>query len=137
MLRVYRYLYRIGRPAGIHDIQRGLGLSSSSVAQYHVKKLLAAGLIREAPPESSDQQGEAGGYVVDRVIFENMIRIRRSLIPLQVGYSVFFATALAVLLVLLRPKVIGGAYVFSLFAIAVACSIFGYQAFKALKNTAI
>ena len=26
-LRVYRYLYRQARPLGVHDVQRGLGLS--------------------------------------------------------------------------------------------------------------
>ncbi|MFI5421405.1 MAG: hypothetical protein ACHQ1H_10605, partial [Nitrososphaerales archaeon] len=83
-LRVYRYLYRQAKPLGVHDVQRGLGLSSFSVAQYHIKKLLAAGLIRE----------EVAGYVVDRILFENMIRIRRSVIPLQLGYSAFFATSL-------------------------------------------
>jgi len=39
-LRVYRLIYRQGRPMGVHDVQRGLQLSSPSVAQYHIKKLL-------------------------------------------------------------------------------------------------
>ncbi len=148
-LRVYRYLYRMGKPCGIREIQRGLGLSSSSVAVYHVKKLLDAGLVREAQekkPEGSDgETGDAGaelkngstpgGYVVDRMIYENMIRIRRSLIPVQVGYSVFFATAIVVLLVLLRPDPISGAYIFALAVIAVACGIFAYQAERATSNT--
>ncbi|MHB8567247.1 MAG: helix-turn-helix domain-containing protein [Nitrososphaerales archaeon] len=74
-LRVYRYLYRAGRPCGIHDIQRGLGLSSSSVALYHVRKLLDAGLIREsdrATGEVADSEKGAGGYVVDRLMFDNI-----------------------------------------------------------------
>ena len=43
-LKVYRFLYKQGaRPVSLHDIQRGLKLSSASLAQYHVRKLLDAG----------------------------------------------------------------------------------------------
>ncbi len=31
-LKVYRFIYRQGKPMGIHDVQRGLTLSSPSVA---------------------------------------------------------------------------------------------------------
>lgn len=58
-LRVYRHLFKAGKPVSVGDIRRGLDLSSVSVAQYHVKKLLELGLIRE----------EQGGYVVDKVVF--------------------------------------------------------------------
>ena len=46
-LKVYRYLYKIGKPAGISEVQKGVGLSSPSVAHYQIKKLEEAGLIRE------------------------------------------------------------------------------------------
>lgn len=148
-LRVYRYLYRAGKPCGIHEIQRGLGLSSSSVALYHVRKLLDAAMIREdqgaassseenalqqAERESTDGEKRTTGYVVDRLLFDNMIRIRRSLIPVQVGYSIFFATALAVLLFLLRPAVLSGAYVFAITTIVIAVGIFVYQTIKAASR---
>ena len=155
-LRVYRYLYRMGKPCGIREIQRGLGLSSSSVALYHVRKLLDAGLIREeqngrdnddARKEISGNEPRNGassepgrvatGYVVDRMIYENMIRIRRSLIPLQVAYSVFFATALVILLSILRPSAISGAYIFSIFMIAAACGIFAYQAVRSMSKNEV
>ena len=35
-LSVYRFVFREGRPVGPHDVQRGLGLSSASVASYHL-----------------------------------------------------------------------------------------------------
>ena len=76
-LRVYRYLYKQGgKPVGVHEVQNGLSLSSPSVAHYHIRKLVEQGLAKE----------EAGGYVVDKVLFENMIRIRRSVIPFQTTY---------------------------------------------------
>ena len=151
-LKVYRYLYRAGKPCGIHDIQRGLGLSSSSVALYHIRKLLDARMIREEAGvgnSSSDESNHDGlqaetdsisrvnrvsGYVVDRLLFDNMIRIRRSLIPVQVGYATFFATALAVLLLLLRPTVLSGAYMFAIIIIGIAIGIFSYQAIKAASR---
>lgn len=119
-LTVYRYLYREAKPQGIRDVQKGLGLSSPSVAQYHVKKLLQAGLIKE----------EEGGYVVDKNVFQNVIRIRRSVIPIQVAYSVFFATLLAALLVLFRSQSGAPLFIFAFVAIAIAMLLFAYQAFR-------
>jgi hypothetical protein len=147
-LRVYRYLYRAGKPRGIHDIQRALALSSSSVAVYHVRKLLEAGMIREADQNASSTndkieqakaqtlEGEkrAAGYVVDRLMFDNMIRIRRSLIPVQVGYAVFFASALVLLFSLFRPDGLSGAYIFAIIVIGVAVGVFVYQAFRTSQN---
>ena len=64
--RVYRLMLKQRKPVGISDLQRALGLSSPSVSEYHVKKLLRLGLIRE----------EQGGYVIEKVVFDNIIRIR-------------------------------------------------------------
>ncbi|MGI0091572.1 MAG: hypothetical protein ACREBS_07680 [Nitrososphaerales archaeon] len=120
-------------------------MSSSSVAVYHAKKLLEAGMIREADQnesltkhdkieqaETETLEGEkrAAGYVVDRLMFDNMIRIRKSLIPLQVGYAVFFASALVLLLSLFRPDALSGAYMFAIVVIGVAVGVFVYQAFR-------
>jgi predicted DNA-binding transcriptional regulator len=80
-LRVYRFILRARRPARIGDIQRALGLSSSSLVQYHVKKLIDLGVIKE----------EQTGYVVVKVLAENVFRIRRRLVPFQVAYVVFLA----------------------------------------------
>jgi hypothetical protein len=99
------------------------------VADYHVKKLLAAGLIEE--------ENSTSRYYVERVVFENMIRIRRSLIPLQVSYAAFFATALVILLTLLRPSELNGAYLFSLVIIAISLGIFVVQSIRSLKTQGI
>ena len=123
-LRVYRLIYRQGRPMGVHDVQRGLHLSSPSVAQYHIKKLLGAGLVREGQD----------GYVIDRIIFENMIRVRRALIPFQATYSIFFASTLVVMLVLLMPPSLTAAYVFSLIVNGVALAISLYEVLRALRK---
>ena len=119
--RVYRFMLRQRQPAGISDIQRGVGLSSPSVSQYHVRKLLQLGLIREEP----------GGYLIDRVVLENVIRIRRVSIPIQTAYVAFFGVLLLILLVLLRPLVIDSLYYF---AIMVNVSALGISVFEMLKT---
>ena len=123
-LRVYRYLYRQARPVTVNDVQKGLKLSSFSVAQYHIKKLLAADLVKE----------EALGYVVDKILFENMIRIRRSVIPLQLGYATFFATTLLLLLTVFRPGSITGTYVFALVVNSAAFVLFLFQYIQVARN---
>ena len=123
-LKVYRLIFKEGRPVGVHDVQRGLGFSSPSLASYHISKLLNAGLIR--------QQDE--GYVVDRVMFENTIRVRRTLIPLQTTYTIFFLMAFLVLLTYLRPPKITSTYVFSLAAIFVGFATSLYEVKRALSK---
>jgi len=124
-LRVYRCLYRAGAPMGIHDVQRALKLSSPSVAEYHIKKLVRAGLARP----------DQNGYTVDKIVFENVIRIRRTVIPLQATFVAFFASALVVLLTILRPASITSTYVFSLIVCAAAVVILLYEALKTLAAT--
>lgn len=101
--RVFRFVYRQQSPVGIHDVQRGLGLSSPSVAHYHIGKLLKAGLLKE----------EGDGYVVDKVVFENMIRVSRTAIPLQIAYAVFLLSALALLVTMFRPVLLSATFVFA------------------------
>ena len=124
-LRVYRYLYKAGAPAGIHDVQRGLNLSSPSVAEYHIKKLLKAGLVQE----------KDGGYSVDRVVFENVIRIRRTLIPLQSTYLAFFLSTLVILVVFFRPPSVTSLYFFALMVNLGGVAITAYEAFKTFAST--
>ncbi len=121
-LRVYRLMLHSKAPLGIHDIQRDLGLSSPSVAQYHVRKLADMRLIRE----------EGEGYVVDKVIVENVIRIRRTNIPVQSAFAAFFALSLLVLLTVFRPSSASAGYLFALFVIIIATAIASYQAVTTL-----
>ncbi len=44
-LRVYTYLLKQG-PAGPREVSKALGLSSPSLAYYHLKRLEEAGLVR-------------------------------------------------------------------------------------------
>jgi len=122
--KVFRFVYRQHGPVGIHDVQRGLGLSSPSVAHYHVVKLLKAGLIRE----------EGEGYVVDKAVFEDMIRVRKTIIPLQSAYAIFFLTALVVLVTFMRPAQLSSMYVFALFVVVVAFAVSLLEAYKVTRT---
>jgi hypothetical protein len=117
-LRVYRFLYRQGMPLGVHEVQKGTKIQNPSTAHYHLRKLVDAGLVKE----------KDGGYVVDRVIFESMMRVGKSLIPLQVTFIAFFATILFFLLTVLRPSQIYATYALAVLIDCVSLGVFTIQA---------
>ena len=122
-LRVYRYLFKQGgKPVGVHDVQSGLGLSSPSVAHYHIRKLVEDGMVKEGP----------GGYVVDRLLFENMLRIRTSIVPFQTTFLAIFLTSLILSLTVFRAPTISGEYLFALTMNVVAVAIFSWETLKAV-----
>lgn len=123
-LKVYRFLFKEGRAVRLYDVQRSLGLSSPSVAQYHLSKLLQAGFVRE-----TDE-----GYVVDRALFGNFVRVRRMVLPFQMVYSVFFAAALVALLTVLKPAVLTSSYFFALAVIWVGLGFSLFESIRALRG---
>jgi predicted DNA-binding transcriptional regulator len=130
--RVYRYIHRRG-PVRLHDIERDLGLSSSSVADYHVQKLLGMKLIRE-----ENENGRDGlGYVAEEAVFEAMIRIRRTVIPIWITVTSFFAAGLIVLVTILRPADVSSTYLFSLVMVIVALSISAYETIGSFRTDTI
>lgn len=122
-LTVYRYLFKVGNPRSLREIQRDIGLSSPSLAEYHVKKLLRNGLVRE----------EANGYIVDRIILENMIRVRRMLIPYHMAYVAFFGLSLLVDLLIFGSSPADGE-MFGQVIIMVALGISIFEATKAVRG---
>ena len=123
-LKVYRFLFKEGRPVRLYDIQRSLGLSSPSGAQYHLSKLLQAGFVRETDEE----------YVVDRALFGNFVRVRRMVLPFQVVYSVFFAASLVALLTVLKPAVLTSSYFFALVVLWVGLGFSLFESIRAIRG---
>jgi DNA-binding transcriptional ArsR family regulator len=113
-LRVYRFLFKLGRPAGIREVQRGLGLSSPSVAEYHLRKLTESGLVKN----------DSEGYVVERVVWEDMVRMRRTVIPVQAFYIIFFAAALLIYIVFFTANMEGYRFGLGVIAAALLVSVF-------------
>ena len=78
-LKVYMYLLRHG-PSELRDVQRGVGLSSASLASYHLGKLLEGGFVvqdeqgrysavREASYRVLDGYSRVGPAIVPQLFF--------------------------------------------------------------------
>jgi len=83
-LKVYLYLLRHG-PSELRDVQRGIGLSSPSLASYHLGKLSEAGFVT---------QDEHGRYFAvkeasDRVL-EGYSRMGPTIVPQLFFFALLF-----------------------------------------------
>jgi hypothetical protein len=126
-LKVYRAIIRAGKPIRISEVQRNIGLSTPSLAQYHINKLLEMGLVKE----------EGNGYIVDKVVIENVIKIRSKLIPFQTSYVLFFLltlVALAISLVMQSHPVITTFVFIALSANVVALGISVYEMVRTFRD---
>jgi DNA-binding Lrp family transcriptional regulator len=85
-LAVYRFILTYNKRVGIREIARELNLASPSVAQHHLTRLEELGLIKR----------EWGGYVINKVVLQNHIKINRFLIPRPVFYLLFVICAVLV-----------------------------------------
>ena len=126
-LKVYRFILKNDKPVGIREVQRALNLSSPTLSLYHINKLEEAGLIKK----------EFNGYVADRIILENLIRLRRILIPRNFFYMIFLTTSLVMLAVFLRPPTLTREYIFSLAVISIAAATSVYETIRAFSQEAL
>ena len=86
-LKIYMYLLSRSEPIGPREITRELGLSSPSLAYYHLKRLEELGLARR----------NAKGYIaVPGLKIEGYIFIGRKLIPRLILYSFIYLGLLIV-----------------------------------------
>lgn len=84
-LRVYIRILESGKPLGVRDLSRALGIPVSTV-HYHLKRLEDMGLVKRS--------GE--GYTVSRIArLEGYVILGRTLIPRLTIYSTFFLGILA------------------------------------------
>jgi len=124
-LRVYRYALKKGEPIGIREVQRALELSSPTLSSYHLSKLERAGLLRQTNE----------GYIVDKVILRNLVRLKRLLVPRYLFYSLFFATATFIELLFFAPRVLTREYVFAVTISVAATLSYSYETARIwLKN---
>jgi DNA-binding transcriptional ArsR family regulator len=124
-LQVYRYALKHGKPIGIREVQRALKFSSPTLASYHLTKLEEAGLLKQT----------AEGYVINKMILENFVKLRRLLVPKYLFYSLFFAIAAVFELVLFRPSDFTREYVFATAVIVIAALSYAYETVTTLlKN---
>ncbi len=88
-LKVYLYLLKHG-PSELRDIQRGVGLSSPSLASYHLGKLSESGFVAQneygvysAVKESSDK------------VLEGYARIGSAVVPQFFFFALLFTILIA------------------------------------------
>ena len=86
-LKVYLHLLRHG-PSELRDVQRGIGLSSPSLASYHLGKLSEAGFVR---------QDEHGKYFAVREASDRVLEGYSRMGPTIVPQLFFFALLFTIL----------------------------------------
>ncbi len=111
--KIYYYILRQRKPVSLKKIQKELNLSSPSLVQYHLKKLIEDGLVRETPE----------GYVVSKVILSDYVKISNYLIPVSAFFASFFITDLVLLLTFLYKYPLASE-IFSAIVISISALLF-------------
>ncbi|UCH32166.1 MAG: hypothetical protein JSV05_01895 [Candidatus Bathyarchaeota archaeon] len=93
-LRVYWHLLQSGKPTTVRRVQRKLGLSSPSVASYHLEKLMTLEIVKK---------NAMGDYELRKTVsldvMSSFVKISQLMIPRYVFYTIFFITLLIVFVV--------------------------------------
>jgi hypothetical protein len=124
-LRVYVYVLKKGR-VGVREVQRSLGFSNPSLAQYHLNKLKELGLVRE----------DGGEYeVVSEVrveVLRDFLRFGTLLVPRFVMYAVIF-TVFTVYLTIVSLQIYSNVPIVYWFTALLTLStiIFWYESLRA------
>ena len=120
-LRVYLYLQRKKAPSGIREVQRDLCLSSPSVADYQIEKLVEMGLA------SRDEYGRV--YVVRHVrvkALQSYVNLGQFMVPRLAFYATIFTAITGFYLAMSA----GSVNIYGVAVPAVAAGIFWFEAIK-------
>ena len=128
-LKVYLYLLRHG-PSELRDVQRGVGLSSASLASYHLGKLAEAGFV---------VQDERGRYFAvkeasDRVL-DGYSRMGRAIVPQLFFFALLF-TILAAFFSL-EALYANGFTVYLVVVCAAMVLVFWYETLRLWRRLAV
>ena len=127
-LRVYMYTLR-KRKVGVREVQRSLGLSNASLAQYHLNKLSEMGLVKEI----------GGDYeIVSEIkvdVMRDFLRLGTLIVPRFIFYAVFF-TVIAVYFVNISLSTYSNfpIVIWSALLLILASGIFWYEGQKAWRS---
>ena len=103
-LRVYTYIFKV-KQSGVREVQRALRLTSVSLAQYHLDKLVSMGLARK--------EDVTGAYLLVKEIkvetLEAFLKIGSHIFPRFLLYTVIITTIFAYFLYAIHstPLVVG------------------------------
>lgn len=99
-LLVYWYMIRVNTPKGAREIQRKIGLSSSSLVLHHLNKLIELGLVK------TDKYGQ---YIVARRVAPGLLSMYigtgRLFAPRFVLYAIFFTSIFVSAIMILITRI--------------------------------
>ena len=130
-LAVYFYMLRNNKALSIRDVQHGVGLSSPSLALYHLDNLIQLGLVEQDPQE--------GYRLVKRVrigILRFFIGSGQLLLPRYIFYSLFFLILLVSTL-LIYGLIFTPIYLLLVLVLSIATILFFYETLEVWKNRPI
>jgi hypothetical protein len=123
-LLVYWCMIRANKPLGAREIQRKIGLSSSSLALHHLNKLIELGLVK------TDKYGQ---YIVARRVAPGLLSMYigtgRLFAPRFVLYALFFTSIFVSSIFLLFSR-IDTVTVLLLIVSFFASAIFWHETYK-------
>ena len=128
-LRIYALLAAAGRPMSVREIQRQLGLSSPSLAHYHLRKLERLGLL------AKDERGQ---YYVRRLVkigvLEAFFALGRRLVPKCLFYAVFFSVLLVFCALAFWNTTEPGLLFLALVSLALAALSWAHEAWRVWRR---
>jgi len=128
-LKVYLYLLRHG-PSELRDVQRGVGLSSASLASYHLGKLSEAGFVT---------QDEHGRYSAVKEASDRVLEGYSRMGPAIVPQLFFFALLFTILTVFFSFEALyASGFTVYLVAVCVAMVlVFWYETVRLWRRLAV
>jgi DNA-binding transcriptional ArsR family regulator len=128
-LRTYLYLVTHG-PSELREVQRGVELSTPSLASYHLSRLVEAGYVR---------QDEEGRYVASTEasteILEGYVKVGTALVP----QFLFFAVLFTILIVFFSIEVIfsSGFIIYLIIASLAMVALLWYEALRLWRRLVV
>ena len=123
-LRTYIYVVT-HRKSGVREVQRELHFSSSSLAQYHLTKLVDLGLLTE----NGGEYFLAVEIKVD--VLRDFLKFGTLIVPRFIFYAVFFTIITGFLSWVVLREPFSGINVFFIAMLVSASALFWYEALRA------
>jgi predicted DNA-binding transcriptional regulator len=123
-LRTYIYVVT-HKKSGVREVQRQLNFSSSSLAQYHLAKLVDLGLLTENGGEY---------FLADQIkvdVLKDFLKFGTLIVPRFVFYAVFFTIISAFFGFVALDRAFSELNLFLVVMLCVATSLFWYEALRA------
>lgn len=123
-LRTYIYVVT-HRKSGVREVQRELHFSSSSLAQYHLTKLVDLGLLTENGGEY---------FLADQIkvdVLRDFLKFGTLIVPRFIFYAVFFTIITGFLSWVVLREPFSGINVFFIAMLVSASALFWYEALRA------